>query len=63
MERTDFTIISAPVKITFDCPHCCLPVEISWRNLCVPEYWGDDWGEVECPECGKTVELGDYDYD
>ena len=63
MKRTDFTIISAPVKITFDCPHCCLPVEISCKNLYVPEYWGDDWGEVECPECGKMVELGDYDYD
>ena len=63
MERTDFTIISTPVKIVFDCPHCDLPVEISWNNLYVPEYWGDDWGEVECPECGKTVELGDYDYD
>jgi endogenous inhibitor of DNA gyrase (YacG/DUF329 family) len=64
MERTDFTIVSAPVKIVFDCPHCnSTGVEISWKNLYVPEYWGDDWGEVMCPECGEMVELGDYDYD
>lgn len=61
--RTDFRIISRPVEITFVCPHCEVSQEINWRDLDVPEYWGDDWGEVDCPTCGKIVELGDYEYD
>lgn len=24
---------------------------------------GEDWGTVECPACGKDIELGDYEYD
>ena len=61
--RTDFRIISRPVEIVFECPHCEVSQEIKWGDMDVPEYWGDDWGEVECPTCGETVELGDYDYD
>lgn len=63
MERTDFMIISKPSYIIFECPHCGCDVEIQWRDLYVPEYWGDDWGNVLCPYCEKEVELGDYDYD
>lgn len=62
-ERVDFRIISKPVAISFSCPHCGFTQEIAWGELDVPDYWGDDWGEVECPECKKTVELGDYEYD
>lgn len=61
MERTDFFINQLPVSITFDCPHCRFTVKIPWNDVNVPEYWGDDWGEVECPYCEKTVRLGDYD--
>jgi transcription elongation factor Elf1 len=63
VEKTDFTIVSKPAWITFECPHCGCNVEISWHNVNEPEYWGDDWGEVECNVCGELVELGDYDYD
>ena len=62
-ERTAFRIISRPVKITFVCPYCEVSQEIDWKDLNVPEYWGDDWGEVKCPDCGKILELGEYDYD
>jgi endogenous inhibitor of DNA gyrase (YacG/DUF329 family) len=62
-ERTDFHINVKPVSINFECPHCGCEAEVPWRNVAEPEYWGDDWGEVECTECGKMVELGDYDYD
>lgn len=61
MKKTDFTINQRPTSISFECPHCDYDVTISWRDLDVPEYWGDDWGEVECPNCGKTVSLGDYE--
>ena len=62
-ERTAFRIISRPVKITFVCPYCEVSQEIDWKDLNVPEYWGDDWGEVKCPDCGKILELGEYDYE
>lgn len=61
MERTDFFIKQRPVSIKLECPHCDFNVEIPWRDLDVPEYWGDDWGEVECPYCEKMIQLGDYD--
>ena len=39
------------------------PVTVPWRELDVPECWGDDWGYVECPDCETEVKLGDYEYD
>ena len=62
-KRTDFHINVKPVSIDFECPYCHEEIDIRWADLCVPEYWGDDWGEVDCPECGKPVRLVDYDYD
>lgn len=59
----DFTIVSAPVSITFKCPHCNDRVDIPWKELSPPDYWGDCWDDVECPSCGEYVELGDWDYD
>jgi hypothetical protein len=63
VEKIDFHINVKPVSINFECPHCHLDAEIQWNELCVPEYWGDDWGAVLCPYCEQEVELGDYDYD
>lgn len=63
MAKTDFYINQRLVSITFECPHCNCDVTIDWRDLFIPEYWGDDWGEIDCPNCGKTVSLGDYELD
>lgn len=60
---TDFTIESAPVNIRFQCPHCGMDVKIPWKQLNPPEYWGDQWDDVTCPDCEKTVTLGGCDYD
>ena len=60
---TDFHIDVKPVSITFVCPHCGQTVAVPWRELYVPEYWGDDWGYAECPDCEKEVKLGEYEYD
>lgn len=57
----DFVIVKKPAYIRFDCPHCGMGVSVPWREVNEPEYWEDDWGEVDCPMCGETVELGDYD--
>lgn len=61
--KTDFTIISAPVKIHFECPHCGLDSEVPWRDVDVPECWSDPFGEVECLWCGESVQLGGWEYD
>lgn len=60
---TDFRIVSKPDYIAFDCPHCELSQKIRWGEVDVPENWCDSWGEVECPDCRKSVELGDWEYD
>ena len=52
-----------PESVTFTCPHCGREVTVPWRELDVPECWGDDWGYVECPDCETEVKLGDYEYD
>lgn len=58
-----FHIDVKPVSVTFTCPHCGREVTVPWRELDVPECWGDDWGYVECPDCETEVKLGDYEYD
>lgn len=62
-KETDFVIVSKPAYIQFECPYCEMTVDIQWSSLCPPAYWGDNWDDVECPNCGKTVKLGEYDYD
>jgi len=62
-EEVDFRIISAPVAIRLDCPHCGEDIEIRWKDVDVPESWSDQWSDVECPECGKEIPLGNWEYD
>ena len=59
----DFCIVSAPVKIAFECPNCGEEVEILWRDVDAPDGWSDRWPPTNCPECGKSVELGEWEYD
>jgi len=58
----DFYINQKPTSISFFCPYCESYEEVSWNHVTVPEYWGDDWGWVDCPYCGRQVKLGDYDF-
>lgn len=62
MRETDFVINSRPYSISLECPHCDCDIEIPWDEVNVPGYWLDDWGEIECPSCGKTIQLGDHEY-
>lgn len=61
--ETDFHINVKPVSIDLTCPHCGMEIDIPWKQVCEPDYWGDDWGRVECYMCGKEIKLGDYEYD
>lgn len=62
-EKADLTINSAPVDITFTCPHCRWQTDVPFEDVDEPECWQDDWGSVECPHCGEEVELGEWSYD
>ena len=59
----DYTIISKPSSITFECPFCHEEVEVNFDEVDFNSgYWGDGaW--CDCPECGEEVELDDYEYD
>ena len=59
----DFTILSKPVAIRFECPFCENEVEIQWNKIEVPDSWCDDWSDIKCPYCGKMVSLGEWTYD
>jgi hypothetical protein len=59
----DFIIVSKPVSIQFECPYCHCENDIQWRDITPPDYWGDRWDDVECQECGKMVQLGEWDYE
>jgi len=61
--KTDFHIDVKPVSISLECPHCDVDIVLKWYYNNVPEYCGDEWGTIECPVCGKDIELGDYEYD
>lgn len=43
-EKADFTINSAPVDITFTCPHCRWQTDVPFEDVDEPECWQDDWG-------------------
>lgn len=55
-----YTILSIPKSVTFECPHCKEEVKIDVKVLDF-DVW--DGGLVDCPECGKKVELRDWKYD
>ena len=59
----NYTIISRPSYITFECPFCHEEVEVNFEEVDFnTDYWGDGaW--CDCPECGEEVELDDYEYD
>ena len=61
--RVPFTIVSRPSYIHLYCPYCDEDIEINWEDVNAPESWSDYWDDIVCPECGKTIKLGDWDYD
>lgn len=59
----NYTIISRPSYITFECPFCHGEVEVNFDEVDFnTDYWGDG-ACCDCPECGEEVELDDYEYD
>ena len=60
----DYTIVSKPYYIIFDCPYCKEEdIQVDFCNIDFKtDYWGDG-AFVDCPNCGKEVELDNYDYE
>ena len=60
----EFTIVSQPSAIMFDCPYCGEEeVEIPWYRVNVPELWTDKWEPIKCPVCKHEIQLGNWKYD
>lgn len=62
-KEIDYTIVSNPSHIVFECPYCKERVKVPFAEVDYKtDYWGDGaW--VDCPECCNEVELGSYEYD
>lgn len=60
----DYIIVSKPDYIIFDCPHCKEEdIQVNFYNVDFKtDYWGDGTF-VNCPNCGKEIELDNYDYE
>lgn len=63
MNEADFHINVKPISIDLECPHCYHDIVIPWDEIDAPDYWGDDWGEANCPYCNEPIKLGTYEYD
>ena len=57
-----YIIISKPNYIAFICPHCGKTAKINFENVIYKTDFWEDGAYVDCSECGKNVELGDYEY-
>lgn len=61
--KNDYVIISKPDYIVLECPYCRDEIQVDFEDVgFITDYW-DDGGWCDCPNCGKEIELGDYDYD
>lgn len=60
--RVDFTIVSRPDYIVLECPHCGDEIEVEWGDVPHDEYW-DLFSDIKCPDCGETIQLGNWSYD
>lgn len=64
---TFYKIIQAPIRIEFDCPHCCWDNAVDWKEV---ESYGGEYGKwtgdicsIQCENCGKEVEFNDCEVD
>ena len=61
------TIITAPVRVTVDCPHCDEEIVTEYDNFIdvTGTEQSCDWGGVviQCPRCEKEIEIEDAVWD
>jgi len=65
-KKTDIEILSGPVSVKFDCPHCEAEIEMDFdefSSLMAESYPGDWQGnKIECPDCEEEIEIDDVDW-
>ena len=64
LKGTQVIIIQTPAKARFECPYCEEEINMSYTDFesqQLSSYFGD-WDNVECPECGKSIEIDDVDW-
>ena len=57
---TNYIICSKPDHIVFTCPYCQEDELIDVKDLEEDVF---ELSEVICPHCGKTVRMGEWEYD
>lgn len=65
--KAEFTVVCSPKYVVCKCPHCKEDVAIEYSDFLdmMPEEYYEEWVEekVECPECGKEIEVGCVNWD
>jgi len=65
VEKVDITVVSTPVSIGFECPHCEEDVHFDYSDFVDQIGQPCDWkySKIECPECGIEIEIDDVEWD
>lgn len=58
---TDARIVSYPVSVNYSCPYCGEDVSEPYDSFTSDIHYG--YYITSCPECGKSVELEEVEYD
>ena len=63
--KIDLQVVSRPVTVEFECPHCMNDAQIDYSdfNDLIGEPYDWKYSKVDCPECGKSLEIDDVDWD
>lgn len=64
--EVDITVIQVPKYVTFECPYCEEEIETSYSDFCSDigvEICDWNYSKIECPKCGKTIEINSVDWD
>lgn len=63
MKGVDYKIISKPVYVQFECPHCEETVKVPYDEVDYNTDYPGDGAKATCPECDKEVDLDYYEYE
>lgn len=65
LKKADFTIVTAPIYVTWECPYCGKEFEDDYKEFSTisdnPGHWSGE--KVECPNCKREIIIDDVDWD
>lgn len=61
----DIVVIQEPKWVEFECPHCKSDIDITYKRFCDLAGEPCDWRytKISCPECDKSVEIRQADWE